>query len=141
MKDIYGFSATLFNYCSSDDKFYSTLFYGVECQRGLGIQRSIEYEDSTDNCLMLIEYDFDSNSKVTKDGHIFLESDDWQSTVNKSGYFTLQTDKDFFAIGDFLNMSVTSFEDFKNSYPTKSFLINHWNDFEDIIPHFEVFGN
>lgn len=139
MQDIFNFTVTLFNFSEYDNKFFSTKLYNVECQRGFDIQRELNYHETSDRCLLLINYEIMLNTKTEPGGNVFLDPIDWRQSEHKSGTFTLQTDKDFFAIGEF-SEEIESFESFKDLHPNITFLINDWNDFEDVVPHLEVYG-
>lgn len=139
MQDMFNFTVTLFNFSEDDNKFFSTKLYSVECQRGFDIQRGLNYHETSDRCLLLINYEIMLNTKTEPGGNVFLDPIDWRQSEHGSGTFTLQTDKDFFAIGEFPE-EIESFESFKDLHPNITFLINDWNDFEDVVPHLEVYG-
>lgn len=136
---LYNHIITIFNFDYPNNIFLPTLINNVECQYHIGIDRMPEYNLSRDRCLCFIKYSKISNKKVS-DEKIYLPKDKWVKEEDKTKYFTLQTDKDFFAIGDYSSVHVDSYENFKNEHTESSFLINEFRDFESIIPHWEIYG-
>lgn len=136
---LYNHTITIFNYDYEEDKFYPTLINNVECQYYFGIDRLHEYNLSRDRCLCIIKYKILDGLKIS-DNKTFLIKDEWVKNTNKDNYFTLQTDKDFFALGDYSNIQIDNYENFKNEHTHKSFLINEYRDFESVIPHWEIYG-
>lgn len=136
---LYSHTITIFNYDYEEEKFLPTLIHNVECQYYFGINRLPEYNISTDRCLCIIKYDIINNIKTT-DNNKFLVKDEWINEVNKTEYFTIQTDKDFFALGDYSNLEIDNYEEFKNVHTHKAFLINEYRDFESILSHWEIYG-
>lgn len=136
---LYNNIITIFNYDYLEEKFYPTLIKNVECQYYFGIDRLPEYNSSRDRCLSIIKYQIIDGFKVS-DNKIFLIKDEWATKQDKANYFTFQTDKDFFAIGDYSDIQTDSYEEFKNSHTHKAFLINEYRDFESVLQHWEVYG-
>lgn len=136
---LYNNVITIFNYDYQEENFYPTLINNVECQYYFGIDRLPEYNSSRDRCLSIIKYQIIDGLKVS-DNKIFLIKDEWATKQDKANYFTFQTDKDFFAIGDYSDIQTDSYEEFKNSNTHKAFLINEYRDFESVLQHWEVYG-
>ena len=70
----------------------------------------------------------------------FLVKDEWVKEADKSQYFTIQTDKDFFALGDYSSIEISDYEEFKNENTHRGFMINEYRDFESVLPHWEIYG-
>lgn len=137
---IYDNKITVFNFDENSNVFLSTVLSNVECQFAIGISRLNEFNASNDRCLVMIKFAIIDGEKISTDYKKFLDQKEWDELPNKSGYFTFKTDKDFFAIGDFSRANVTKFEDFKNEYTTKAFLINEYKEYSSVVPHWELFG-
>lgn len=136
---LYSHTITIFNYDYEEEKYYATLINKVECQYYFGISRLPEYNASTDRCLCIIKYDIIDNIKTT-DSKKFLVKDEWINEADKDEYFTIQTDKDFFALGDYSSVDIDNYEEFKNDHTHRSFLINEYRDFESVLSHWEIYG-
>lgn len=131
---------TVFNFDESSSIFLSTLLSNVECQFSLGINRLNEFNVSNDRCLVMIKFEELNGEKIANNEKKFKEGKEWDALTIKTGYFTFKTDKDFFSIGDFSSAVVSSFEDFKNIYTTRSFLINEYKEYSSVVPHWELYG-
>lgn len=136
---LYNHTITIFNYDYEEEKYYPTVINNVECQYYFGINRLPEYNVSTDRCLCIVKYDIIDNIKTT-DGKKFLVKDEWVKEADKSQYFTIQTDKDFFALGDYSSIEISDYEEFKNENTHRGFMINEYRDFESVLPHWEIYG-
>ena len=136
---LYNHTITIFNYDYEEEKYYSTLIHNVECQYYFGINRLPEYNSSSDRCLCIVKYGIIDNIKTT-DGKKFLVKDEWVKEADKSQYFTIQTDKDFFALGDYSSIEISDYEEFKNENTHRGFMINEYRDFESVLPHWEIYG-
>lgn len=137
---LYEDKITVFNYDEHNLIFLNTLITEVECQFALGINRLIEYNVSNDRCLALIKFEIINGSKIVPNNKEFKSQKEWDALTDKTGYFTFKTNKDFFAIGDYSSVLVTNFEDFKESYTTKVFLINEYKEYKSVLPHWELYG-
>lgn len=132
---------TIFNFDITNNKFLKTVLTDVEYQFSFSVDRLPTYNEANDRCLLFINTDIYDSETITPDGKKFVHPKEWDSLSSKTGYFTLKTDKDFFALGDFSGVTVTNFESFKNLHPNSTFLIDEWREFQDVIPHLEVYGN
>lgn len=137
---LYENKITVFNFDEENKIFLNTLITDVECQFALGIARLNEFNASNDRCLAMIKFEIVNGEKETPNGKKFKDQKEWDELNNKSNYFTFKTDKDFFAIGDFSNVTVSNLEIFKNQYTTKVFLINEYREYTSVLPHWELFG-
>lgn len=137
---LYENKITVFNYENTNEIFLKTLITNVECQYTIGIERLPEYNVSNDRCLVMIKFENVNGEKTTGNNKKYKDYKEWDNLQDKSGYFTFKTSKDFFAIGDFTNTVVTSFEEFKNQYANKVFLINEYKEYTSLVPHWELYG-
>lgn len=136
---LYSSNITVFNYDYKQKRFFSTFITNVECQFELSIERLQDYNVGSDKCLAFIKFVEYNEYKITENGKQFIEPVAWRSSLSKSDFFTFQTDKDFFCIGG-VDTTPSSFEELKNNNPNKVFLINGYNEFTSILPHWELYG-
>lgn len=134
---IFGADVTLCNFYNGS--FIKTHLVGVEVQNRYSARRLPGFNETDDRCLLIIK--FDPTEKLTNDGFKFLYPKEWNALDNKEGYFTIQTDRDFFIIGDFSNTEITDFDSFKNEHPNITFLINEFREYTSVLPHWEIWGN
>ena len=134
---IFNSDVTICNFYN--DSFIKTHLIGVEVQNRYSARRLPGFNETEDRCLLIIK--FNPTEKLTNDGYKFLYPKEWDSLENKEGYFTIQTDKDFFIIGDFSNTEITDFDSFKNEHPNITFLINEFREYTSVLPHWEIWGN
>lgn len=138
---IYDNKITIFNFDIDSGTFLKTLITNVECQYYFGIHRLYSHNDAVDRCLSIIKFSIENGNKITKNGKVFLNPEEWKDKTVKTDFFTFQTDKDFFSLGDFTSKTVNSFDSIKTLYPNEIFLINQWYEYTSVLPHWEVFGN
>lgn len=138
---IFGTKITVFNFDQDSGSFLKTLISDVECQYYFGIHRLYSHNDAVDRCIAIIKFSIENGSKITKNGQVFLSPEEWKDKTAKTGFFTFQTDKDFFSLGDFTDKTVTNYDSIKTLYPNHIFLINQWYEYESVLPHWEVFGH
>lgn len=136
---IFDSEVTIFNFDKSDSSFAKTHLTGVEVQNRYSARRLPGLNETDDRCLLIIK--FEPTKKETKEGFKFLYPIEWNNLENKDGYFTIQTDRDFFAIGDFSNDIIEDFDSFKNEHQNTVFLINEFREYTSVLPHWEIWGN
>lgn len=134
---IFNSDVTICNFYNGS--FIKTHLIGVEVQNRYSARRLPGFNETEDRCLLIIK--FNPTEKLTNDGFKFVYPKEWDSLENKEGYFTIQTDKDFFIIGDFSNTEITDFDSFKNEHPNITFLINEFREYTSVLPHWEIWGN
>ena len=134
---IFNSDVTICNFYNGS--FFKTHLTGVELQNRYSARRLPGVNETDDRCLLIIK--FDPTQKATNDGYRFLYPKEWENLEGKDGYFTIQTDRDFFIMGDFSNSVITDFDSFKNDHPNITFLINEFREYTSVLPHWEIWGN
>lgn len=133
---------TLFNYEESTDKFYPTLFTGTELQPDYKTRFTENTTQDMDMSLLIIKY-YISDNKIYSYGNTksYKTPKSWDNltTANKSNYFTFQTGRDFFVLGDYSTTVNVDYELFK-SQNDDVFFINNVKVFRDDLKHWEILG-
>lgn len=137
---LYDSKITIFNYDVKTQEFKSELITKVECQKWYEINEEVGYNEDSDSMLVIIKFFINSDIKTTDNGKKFCYPQEYQDLENKAGFFTFNTYKDFFAIGDFTNYDFTTLEKFKNEYPDMVFTIKRFNEYTSVLPHWELFS-
>lgn len=137
---LYDSQITIFNYDSQTQKFKAELITQVECQKWYEIDEEVGYTENFDSMLVIIRFSMVSDIKTTSNGKKFCYPQEYQELPDKSGFFTFNTYKDFFAIGNFTTYDFTTLETFKNDYPDLVFTIKRFNEYTSVLPHWELFS-
>ncbi|MCK9544314.1 MAG: hypothetical protein M0R03_20025 [Novosphingobium sp.] len=135
-------TVTVFNYDEPTDKFYPTLFTGVEFQPDYKINFTNNSTQDMDMSLLIIMYYIDGNNVLSYGNNKpYKPPKAWENlkTACKSKYFTFQTGRDFFVLGDYTSSTNADYELFKTEHDDV-FFINSIKNFRDELKHFEIMG-
>lgn len=133
-------TATIFSYDESNETYSSTLLQNVELQTHYRTSFTDESTVDNDLTLLIVKYWVENGNKKTQgNSKTFLTPKLWESLQDKTGSFTIQPGRDFFAKGDLTQLESIDYEELKNTYDDV-FFIQSVKDFEDDLKHFEILG-
>lgn len=138
MDIFYNKTVTIWNRATSDDvlgddEWYPTVISGVRIRETQGANITTTGLKEADKVKLHIMTD-----SLPKP---YLDPLQWESLDDKSEAFTLQSDKDFFVVGDVSDVEqrAANFYDYMEKHYDGVFRISTIDKYE-VIPHFEVGG-